>query len=144
MSADELEHAYRRAYRDFYQWGSILRGASVHGTLAAGLRHVAYSAGWKKFEPLWDLVIRAKRVGMMLPLLETILMEFGKRAPGAAGRIEPVAAIPRRRELETVETTSKPFRPAILRLASRCGVRQWSTDSTPGAAIPAQPRRGIR
>jgi hypothetical protein len=87
MSADDLEQGYRRAYRDFYRWGSIVRGASAHGTVTAGLRHLAYAAGWKKFEPLWDLAIRAKRAGMMLPLLETILSEFGKRAPGAA---EPV------------------------------------------------------
>jgi len=43
------------------------------------MRHVAYAAGWKKFEPLWNLIIRARRVTMMLPLLETILCEFGRR-----------------------------------------------------------------
>jgi hypothetical protein len=32
-----------------------------------------YAAGWKKFEPLWDLVIRAKRLAMMTPLLEGVL-----------------------------------------------------------------------
>jgi hypothetical protein len=100
MSADELERGYRRAYRDLYRWESIVRGASVHGNVVAGLRHLAYSAGWKKFEPLWDFVIRAKRVGMMLPLLETILTEFGQRALGAAKRVDRVATI-----VETVETT---------------------------------------
>ena len=49
----------------------------------AGLRHLGYSAGWKKFEPLWDFVIRAKRAGTMLPVLETILSEFGRRKPQA-------------------------------------------------------------
>ncbi len=49
MSADELERGYRRAYRDFYKWGSIVRGASAHGDVAAGVRHLAYAAGWKKF-----------------------------------------------------------------------------------------------
>ena len=68
---------------DFYRWGSIARGAAAHGDLVAGLRHFAYAAGWKKFEPLWDLVIRAKRAGMMLPVLEAILSEFGRRASGA-------------------------------------------------------------
>ena len=81
MSAGELERGYWQAYRDFYRWGSIVRGASAHESLVAGLRHLAYSAGWKKFEPVWDFVIRAKRAGMMLPVLETILSEFGKRAP---------------------------------------------------------------
>jgi len=91
MSADELEQGYHRAYRDFYRWGSILRGAATHGSAMRGMRHFAYAAGWKKFEPCWDLVIRAKRAGMMLPVLETILTEFGKRRPSAASdrRAEP-------------------------------------------------------
>ena len=82
MSGDELERGYRKAYRDFYTWRSIVRGASAHDSVSAGLRHFAYASGWKKFEPLWDLMIRAKRAGMMLPLLETILSEFGIRRPG--------------------------------------------------------------
>ena len=53
-------------------------------SVLAGLRHFAYAAGWKKFEPLWDLVIRAKKAGMMLPVLETILSEFGRRTSHAA------------------------------------------------------------
>jgi hypothetical protein len=46
--------------------------------LVERLRHVAYVSGWKKFEPLWDWVIRAKRVGSFLPLLEMILSGEGK------------------------------------------------------------------
>jgi radical SAM superfamily enzyme YgiQ (UPF0313 family) len=94
MSGADLEDGYRRAYRDFYRWGSIARGASAHEGIAAGLRHFAYAAGWKKFEPLWDFVIRAKRAGMMLPVLETILSEFGTRAPAvrrARERLNPPA-----------------------------------------------------
>lgn len=49
------------AYRNFSRWGSIARGASAHANVVAGLRHLAYAAGWKKFEPLWDLLIRTKR-----------------------------------------------------------------------------------
>jgi radical SAM superfamily enzyme YgiQ (UPF0313 family) len=80
MSADELERGYHWAYGEFYRWRSILRGAAAHGEAAAGLRHLAYAAGWKKFEPLWDLVIRAKRTAWMLPVLESILGEFGRRS----------------------------------------------------------------
>jgi radical SAM superfamily enzyme YgiQ (UPF0313 family) len=80
MSAQELERGYWRAYRRFYRWRSIVRGATAHGDVVSGLRHFAYAAGWKKFEPLWDAVIRAKRAGMMLPVLETILSEFGRRS----------------------------------------------------------------
>jgi radical SAM superfamily enzyme YgiQ (UPF0313 family) len=91
MSADDLEQGYWRAYRDFYRWGSILRGASAHDTLVGGLKHVAYASGWKKFEPLWDFVIRARRAATMLPVLETIL-SAGKpecRAPEPPTRCVP-------------------------------------------------------
>jgi hypothetical protein len=40
--------------------------------------------GWKKFEPAWDLVIRAKKAGRTLPALEAILAGFGTRSPGAS------------------------------------------------------------
>ena len=91
LTGEQLEYGYWKAYRDFYRWGSILRGASAHDGTLSGLRHLAYAAGWKKFEPLWDLVIRAKRAGMMLPVLETILSEFGRRGQQhtCADRIEP-------------------------------------------------------
>jgi len=89
MSPEQLERGYWRAYRDFYRWGSIVRGASAHGDAVSGLRHFAYAAGWKKFEPLWDVVIRAKRAGMMLPVLETILSEFGRRSNAGRIRREP-------------------------------------------------------
>jgi radical SAM superfamily enzyme YgiQ (UPF0313 family) len=88
MRATELEDGYWHAYDSFYRWGSILRGAAAHADISGGLRHLAYAAGWKKFEPLWDLVIRLRRAGMMLPLLEAILSEFGRRPsqapPGAS------------------------------------------------------------
>jgi radical SAM superfamily enzyme YgiQ (UPF0313 family) len=93
MSAAALEEGYWRAYREFYRWGAILRGASAHDGLVAGLRHVAYAAGWKKFEPCWDLLIRAKRAGLMLPVLESILGEFGRRPPAAPVRNGPSGAI---------------------------------------------------
>ena len=37
------------------------------------LRHFAYAAAWKKFEAIWNFIIRTKRVAGMLPLLEAIL-----------------------------------------------------------------------
>lgn len=76
MTPEQLEAGYRRAYREFYRWGSIIRGAATKGTWPARLRHLAYAAGWKKFEPMWDLIIRSHRVACMLPLLEKILAGF--------------------------------------------------------------------
>ncbi len=54
-------------------------GAAAHARPIDQLRHVAYAGGWKKFEPLWDMILRARRVSQTLPLLESILAGFGKR-----------------------------------------------------------------
>ncbi len=87
MTAEALEAGYQWAYRQFYTWGSIVRGASTKASLAGGLRHLAYAAGWKKFEPMWDWVIRARRVWEFLPLLESTLDGFGM-GRGGRGRRE--------------------------------------------------------
>jgi radical SAM superfamily enzyme YgiQ (UPF0313 family) len=85
MDAQTLQDGYWRAYRDFYSWGSIFRGAAVKPDLAGWAQHLAYAGGWKKFEPAWDFVIRAGQVSRFLPLLEGVLAAFGGRAakPGA-------------------------------------------------------------
>jgi radical SAM superfamily enzyme YgiQ (UPF0313 family) len=73
LTPSELEAGYWRAYRDFYRWGSILRGARTKETFRGRLRHIGYAGGWKKFEPLWDFLIRSRHVLHALPLLEAIL-----------------------------------------------------------------------
>lgn len=78
LSPAHLEAGYGRAYRDFYSWGSILAGSAAQPGLASRLRHLAYAGGWKRFERLWDLVIRTRRVVHALPLLEGVLSGFGK------------------------------------------------------------------
>ena len=74
----QLEEGYWRAYESFYRWSAILRGAAAKPSWRGRLRHAAYAGGWKKMEPLWDLVIRAKRVAALLPVLETVL-DRGRR-----------------------------------------------------------------
>jgi radical SAM superfamily enzyme YgiQ (UPF0313 family) len=86
MSAEDLESGYWRAYRDFYRWGSILRGAMSKDHATSRLRHFAYAAGWKKFEPLWDWAIRTRQVLRMRPVLEQILRGFGREAEQDAPR----------------------------------------------------------
>lgn len=78
MSAESLEAGYWLAYRDFYGWGSIYRGAMAKNSWNSRARHFAYAAGWKKFEPMWDWVIRAKRVSNLLPVLEGVLDSCGR------------------------------------------------------------------
>jgi radical SAM superfamily enzyme YgiQ (UPF0313 family) len=73
MAAEALEAGYRRAYREFYGWRAIFRSAGTKPSWPARFRHLAYAGGWKKFEPMWDWVIRAKQVNRLLPLLETVL-----------------------------------------------------------------------
>src|SRR5438045_5643610 len=74
---ETLEAGYWRAYRDFYRWGSIFQGAWTKERWSDCLQHVAYAAGWKKFESAWDFIIKTKRASSMLPVLETILTAFG-------------------------------------------------------------------
>jgi radical SAM superfamily enzyme YgiQ (UPF0313 family) len=80
MTAEALEEGYWRAYHDFYRWGSILKAASAKECWTERLRHAVYTTGWKKFEPLWDWVIRARRISGMLPLLETVLAGLGRHS----------------------------------------------------------------
>jgi radical SAM superfamily enzyme YgiQ (UPF0313 family) len=84
LGREQLERGYWRAYKDFYRWGSIWRGAAAKSGLGDRLRHLAYAGGWKKFEPLWDLAIRSRQVLHALPLLEATLSSFGERS--ATGR----------------------------------------------------------
>jgi radical SAM superfamily enzyme YgiQ (UPF0313 family) len=101
LSPAHLKQGYDRAYRSFYEWGSILRGARAHASLKHSLKHLAYSAGWKKFERAWNLVIRLKQLSQMRPVLEAVLSkvnpssrtptgglaaEGGRERPAPAGR----------------------------------------------------------
>jgi len=87
----ELEAGYWRAYHDFYRWGSIFRGAAAKDDLRGRLRHLTYAGGWKKFEPLWDLLIRSRQVLQALPLLEATLAAGRGRSAEALspGRADP-------------------------------------------------------
>ncbi len=78
MTVTELESGYRQAYHDFYSWSSIFEAVHTKPGALEQLRHLAYTAGWKKFEPFWNLVIRAKRVTSLVPLLEALLSGFGR------------------------------------------------------------------
>ena len=73
LTAEALKNGYDCAYRDFYRWSSITRGAMSHDSVKHQAKHFFYAAGWKKFEPLWDAVIRARRLRLMTPLLESVL-----------------------------------------------------------------------
>jgi radical SAM superfamily enzyme YgiQ (UPF0313 family) len=73
MRAEQLEAGYWESYRSFYRWRSIFQSAFEQEGWKERLRHVAYAGGWKKFEPLWDWLIRLRRVSACLPMLESVL-----------------------------------------------------------------------
>jgi len=79
LTAAELKRGYDWAYEAFYSWDSILQAASAHGSAKHRLKHFFYSAGWKKFERAWDLVIRIKQLSQMRPLLEAVLAPVTSR-----------------------------------------------------------------
>lgn len=83
LSAEALKTGYDRAYRDFYGWRNITRGALTHDGLKHCAKHFFYAAGWKKFEPVWDLVIKAQRLSAMTPLLEAVLARITRHEPAA-------------------------------------------------------------
>jgi radical SAM superfamily enzyme YgiQ (UPF0313 family) len=79
LTARELEQGYAWAYREFYRWSRIAEAASAHGSAKHLVKHLAYAAGWKKCEPLWDFVIRVKQLAQMRPMLEAVLAPVAGR-----------------------------------------------------------------
>ena len=52
-----------------------------HGSLKHQAKHFLYAAGWKKFEPLWNFMIRARQLACMTPLLEAVLSKVSQSEP---------------------------------------------------------------
>jgi len=88
LTPEALKTGYDWAYREFYRWSSIARASLLHGSLKHQAKHFFYATGWKKFEPLWDLVIRARQLPAMTPLLEGVLSRVTRTAAGTEGRTE--------------------------------------------------------
>ncbi len=73
LTADELKQGYDWSYKSFYSWQNVYKASSQHDNLKHRIKHFAYAGGWKKFEPLWNFMIKTKGLNKMLPLLENIL-----------------------------------------------------------------------
>ena len=73
-----LKDGYDWAYEEFYRWSSIGRASLSHGSLKHQAKHFFYASGWKKFEPLWNFVIRARQLRMMTPMLEAVLSRVSR------------------------------------------------------------------
>ena len=78
LTPEQLENGYHWAYKEFYTWSNIVRSSVKHDSLKHILKHFLYTGGWKKFEPLWNIVIKTRNVNYMLPLLESILSKVNE------------------------------------------------------------------
>lgn len=78
ISPETLENGYWKSYEKFYKWRSILKSAMTKEVFSGIIRHIMYSGGWKKLEPLWNPIVKFRLVGKMRPILEDILTGFGK------------------------------------------------------------------
>jgi len=88
LKSEALKAGYDWAYREFYRWESIARASLHHGTLKHQAKHFFYASGWKKFEPLWDLIIRARQLTRVTPLLEGVLSRVTR-----AGKVHPTKPV---------------------------------------------------
>jgi radical SAM superfamily enzyme YgiQ (UPF0313 family) len=82
LTAAQLKNGYDWAYDTFYRWSSIARASLTHASVKHQAKHFFYAAGWKKFEPLWNLVIRARQLRCMTPVLESVLSKVTRRSEG--------------------------------------------------------------
>ncbi|MEM9934786.1 MAG: radical SAM protein, partial [Bacteroidota bacterium] len=87
LSPEELKHGYDWAYKSFYSWPNILEASLKHSSHKHKLKHFLYTGGWKKFEPLWNFIIKTGVLNEMLPLLEAILskVKTDKQTPREKG-----------------------------------------------------------
>lgn len=93
LSPSHLEEGYHWAYREFYRWNNILAASRKHHSLKHMMKHFAYTAGWKKFEPLWNFLIKSGMLNEMLPVLESVLSKVKARAQPSGTTATP-ASIP--------------------------------------------------
>ncbi|HET9486229.1 MAG TPA: radical SAM protein [Chryseosolibacter sp.] len=73
LSAAELKKGYHLAYDEFYSWSNIFASSFNHKSHKHKLKHLLYAGGWKKFEAVWNFIIKTKNLNNMLPVLESIL-----------------------------------------------------------------------
>ncbi len=81
MDAATLKAGYDRAYKQFYSWRNIVRASAQHDKAKHMLKHFAYTAGWKKFEPVWNFLIKTQGLNHILPVLEAVLAKVRREAP---------------------------------------------------------------
>jgi len=94
MTPAALEAGYHRAYREFYSLASIAEAARAHVSLSRSAKHFVYAVGWKRFEKLWDLAIRAQSMATVRPLLEAVLATVRPQSASGPNHQSTVAIRP--------------------------------------------------
>lgn len=83
LTAQELKNGYDWAYKAFYSWPNIFSASFRHESNKHKLKHFFYTGGWKKFEPVWNFLIKTQNLNNMLPVLESILSKVNVEKPKA-------------------------------------------------------------
>lgn len=81
LSLEELKDGYDWAYKEFYSWSNIVKASFEHDAVKHVLKHFGYTAGWKKFEPFWNFLIKTKGLNSTLPMLEVVLSKVREKSP---------------------------------------------------------------
>jgi radical SAM superfamily enzyme YgiQ (UPF0313 family) len=94
LNEQQLKEGYDWSYKSFYSWANIAKASMQHDTVKHRIKHFAYAGGWKKFEPLWNFMIKTQGLNKMLPLLEAILSRVNKKGrAGGGNQLSPFPAI---------------------------------------------------
>lgn len=95
LTSEELKQGYNWSYEEFYSWTNIFKSSFLHDSHKHKLKHLFYTGGWKKFEPIWNLLIKANKLNNMLPVLESLLSTVKTTdidtMPDAKEKLQPVA-----------------------------------------------------
>ena len=70
ITKEEMEKGYKEAYKEFYKWSNIFKDSKNHEELKMKLKHFTYAGAWKKFEPVWNFLIKTD----MLPKARRVLV----------------------------------------------------------------------
>jgi radical SAM superfamily enzyme YgiQ (UPF0313 family) len=86
LTPERLEAGHRRAYREFYRFGSILRRAFGQ---PEALKRIAYNVAWKKVDWLWAILIRLGLLPLVHPVIERVIGRNTRPALRGARNVRP-------------------------------------------------------
>ncbi len=87
LSAQQIKIGYDWAYEAFYEWSSIFRASQQHQRWEKRLKHFCYAGGWKKFEPMWNAIIKFRHLSSTRRLLENLLTHRQPRLLTCPGEV---------------------------------------------------------